>query len=804
MQRTDVTPTARASAPRRHLGRWIFASLSLLVLAGLAWGGDVAAHRVFELRDEANVARADLETARSALSATNLSQTTSASSTSASLDQACTAANNANSELATINQQVAPVQPAMTLAERLPILGPRVQAQSDTLTLGTQVASVGTILCQGLEPVSALLDKDSQGSGSTMDALRALIAARPSLLQADQQLQALQSSLNTTDTTQLDASNGNTIGTLKARLPQVEQTLSDGSALLGLIDNSTTHRYLLISQNPDELRATGGYIGSAGVLQVRNGQVQIVDYGSSRDYDTPSQYRVAPPDPFAPYLGSYWEFAGANWWPDFPTVAQQLEYFYNLSNPGQDVDGVIAVDQDALANFLQVLGPVQLPDYNETVDASDVEEKLDEHVHDYDTSEDTRKAYTAVLSQAVMQEAIQAPRSELPDLLHAAQDSLDQQHIQVWTKDQDAAALFQRNAWDGHLIQAPADYLQLSETEVATTKDSQKVSRTGTYQVDVSSPSAPTAHLALTYTNNASADTEPDGRFLPDYKTYLRVYAPQGATLVGSSGFDAPASTHVECGLAVFAGQITVTAGDSTLISLDYTLPGRVVTSSGYDLVVQQQPGVPPGSLQVEVTGANGTTADTSLDNTPGNDAHYTVNPNDATSLQSGPLPTASGDSCSEPIAQAVTLPTPVGIDVPGANISTNVVNIGIDPDGTMQVPPTPQVVGWYSMSARPGQIGNTVMAGHVDWGQNTAVFWGLKDLQPGDPILVHGSDGRTYTYLVQWNRTYDTDSAPLQDLIGGSTDTAEITLITCDGVFDHTAHEYLSRRFVRAVLAPS
>jgi LPXTG-site transpeptidase (sortase) family protein len=108
--------------------------------------------------------------------------------------------------------------------------------------------------------------------------------------------------------------------------------------------------------------------------------------------------------------------------------------------------------------------------------------------------------------------------------------------------------------------------------------------------------------------------------------------------------------------------------------------------------------------------------------------------------------------------------------------------------------------VGWYRTSARAGQPGNSVMSGHVDWGQNTAVFWGLRQLRTGDVLQVRGADGEVHAYAVEWNERFSARQAPVQRLVGGTED-AVLTLITCEGVYDRTIRDYTERRVVRARL---
>ena len=91
-------------------------------------------------------------------------------------------------------------------------------------------------------------------------------------------------------------------------------------------------------------------------------------------------------------------------------------------------------------------------------------------------------------------------------------------------------------------------------------------------------------------------------------------------------------------------------------------------------------------------------------------------------------------------------------------------------------------------------------MSGHVDWGHNAAVFWGLRNLRTGDPIQIRGADGSMHTYTVEWNRTFASKAAPVDQIVGPTRD-AVLTLITCDGVFDPRARAYADRRVVRARL---
>jgi LPXTG-site transpeptidase (sortase) family protein len=107
-----------------------------------------------------------------------------------------------------------------------------------------------------------------------------------------------------------------------------------------------------------------------------------------------------------------------------------------------------------------------------------------------------------------------------------------------------------------------------------------------------------------------------------------------------------------------------------------------------------------------------------------------------------------------------------------------------------MEEPSSPDLVAWYTLGPRPGESGNAVIAGHVDWTTRLAVFWHLRDLRPGDTIRVAGGDGVTRTFIVTRTTAYPRDQVPLIDVFGPASG-AHLNLITCAGEFDESSHRY-------------
>ena len=160
------------------------------------------------------------------------------------------------------------------------------------------------------------------------------------------------------------------------------------------------------------------------------------------------------------------------------------------------------------------------------------------------------------------------------------------------------------------------------------------------------------------------------------------------------------------------------------------------------------------------------------------------------------------GSSRQPSLARSV----PVAVRIPAIGVDSKLLRLGLNADGTVQVPSIRTSAGraaWYKYSATPGQIGSSVIEGHVDSQQGPAVFFRLGALHRGDTIDVTLADGVTAVFRVTGVREYSKTRFPAK-AIYGTTDFAALRLITCGGAFDYATGHYLSSTVVFASLASS
>lgn len=146
----------------------------------------------------------------------------------------------------------------------------------------------------------------------------------------------------------------------------------------------------------------------------------------------------------------------------------------------------------------------------------------------------------------------------------------------------------------------------------------------------------------------------------------------------------------------------------------------------------------------------------------------------------------------------------PVSVDIPAIGVHSKLLHLGVNRDGSIQVPSlktSSGVAAWYKYSATPGQIGSSVIEGHVDSYQGPAVFFRLGALRPGDAIDVRLADGITAIFRVTGVREYHKSDFPAKTIYG-ATRFAALRLITCGGDFDSGTGHYLGSTVVFASLA--
>jgi hypothetical protein len=385
------------------------------------------------------------------------------------------------------------------------------------------------------------------------------------------------------------------------------------TAALGLAGQQT---YLVLSQNSDELRPSGGYISTYGWMTVRNGRITDYSYSpttASSPNPPGAQFadQVAVPDWWIRYGQPVYAAWDGSWYADFTKTAEMAMWYYNAgNNPRSPVAGVLGIDIIGFEAILKMLGRVVVGEsvvtpenFRQMVYARSVESQADELLH---------KRFVASLYQQIFtdwQGASADPQLNAR-LLGALLEALQQKHIMLYSADDNLNAALDLLGWSG--AQTPAaggDYLMTADANLGN-KSNRSVVRQLTLDVDIQPDGSLVNRAALAYDYSARAAANDPGFNPPrlgsaDYNNLLQVFAPLGSALIDSANFNSDPRTIYTDTHTIFTTRLTVPYDSSERFQLSYRTPPLVEAFGPYQrytLVLQKQPGTLGDQVNVQVT----------------------------------------------------------------------------------------------------------------------------------------------------------------------------------------------------------
>lgn len=172
------------------------------------------------------------------------------------------------------------------------------------------------------------------------------------------------------------------------------------------------------------------------------------------------------------------------------------------------------------------------------------------------------------------------------------------------------------------------------------------------------------------------------------------------------------------------------------------------------------------------------------------------------TVVRAGPSPVSSDPTSAAARALLAPAPPPATLVIPALHVRAAVETVGTDAQGRMAAPSQPDRVAWFDQGPAPGDAGDALIDGHLDWTSGPAVFWLLGRLRAGDEVDVLRTDGSQARFQVDATSTVRYD-ARMEQLFA-RTGPPAISLITCTGSWDRQRGTYLDRLLVHATLIPA
>lgn len=313
-----------------------------------------------------------------------------------------------------------------------------------------------------------------------------------------------------------------------------------GNNLLSIFGGEGRRRYVLIFQNPHEIRATGGFIGSFATLELKDGQIVKLDIPAGGSYDVQGQLKkfVEPPVPLL-LANKRWEMQDANWFPHFPASAEKILWFYRHSY-GVTADGVIAINASVLERLLSIIGPVSDEKRAITLDSENVIPVLQKIVEEGPEKklQKPKQILSDLAPELVRSITSTKPENILP-LLSTLQEALGQKEIQAYFTDAATQETIANFGWSGSILPTSAsqDYLMVVNSNIQGQKSDAKIEQTISHQAVVSQDGTVINNIVITRKHTGERGEKLYGQRNIDY---IRTYVPEGSELLIASGFTWP------------------------------------------------------------------------------------------------------------------------------------------------------------------------------------------------------------------------------------------------------------------------
>ncbi|MEK7595284.1 MAG: NAD-dependent epimerase/dehydratase family protein [Patescibacteria group bacterium] len=391
----------------------------------------------------------------------------------------------------------------------------------------------------------------------------------------------------------------------KEELLGVMATTSE--ALPEILGITKPKKYLILFQNPTELRATGGFIGSYATLTMEKGKIKEITIDDVYNPDgllDLNQNKQPSYDPIKTYAKQeFLRIRDSNWQASFPDSAQTtLALFKEATNVS--FDGVVAIDMHLVKDLLTATGPLFLTAYNEEITSNNVYEKAQYYSEAlYTEGSQQKKAFLTVLGSKLLETLFSLRNDKLSQLAQTSYNNLEQKHILLSIPNTKASPLISERNWDGKVVETKTDYIYIVDSNVGSNKANFFVKESASYELkNAYRDGSLEANLTITYEHMGKDATWPGGI----YTDYLRVLVPAESFLHKAivksslSGKDEEKDVTKEVvvgsesGKRTFETALFVRPQEKLVVTFNYTLPSSISVGVGQDIYAlywQKQPG---------------------------------------------------------------------------------------------------------------------------------------------------------------------------------------------------------------------
>ncbi|MEX2145168.1 MAG: DUF4012 domain-containing protein [Candidatus Spechtbacterales bacterium] len=407
-----------------------------------------------------------------------------------------------------------------------------------------------------------------------------------------------------------------------------DEALSSLDVLLSFLGHQEEKVYMIAFQNSSELRATGGFMGTYGLLYLNKGSIKELNIDGIYNPDGQLSVNIIPPKPLQ-YVTPNFGTRDANWFFDFPLSAEKIMEMF-IKTGGPESDGVIGITPSIVENLLRLTGPIEMPEYGVTLDANNFLELVQQEVEqDYDRELNRPKQILTDLAPILLEKLEKSDKQI--EVLNILFEGLGYKDIMLYSKDKNVQKFLEEKNWDGGIEMARSsesvinDYLAVVFSNIGGWKTDRYMDTEVDTVTEIDDNGDIIRTVIISRRHNGGS-TPYKWYNRPNYG-YMRIYVPEGSELLSAEGFseepdyintnyakeryvidpmvaqiettlykhnESNTDIFVESEKTVFGNWMLVPAGERKFAQIKYKLPQKAnLKVMSYNLTIQKQSGLP-------------------------------------------------------------------------------------------------------------------------------------------------------------------------------------------------------------------
>lgn len=413
-----------------------------------------------------------------------------------------------------------------------------VRSGQEMLNAGEKLSEAGVYIARGVD-----LLLSNFGDKSFVEAVS---SASEDFMMAVSYLDEVEKSLNKVETGLLPEEIQSEVATLKSIVPIIRAALGSftdrSDVLLALLGATRDQQYLLLFQNNHEIRPTGGFIGSIGLVNIDRGTVEEIDIASVYDSDGQMRDYIAPPEPLRA-VTNRWYMRDANWFIDFPTSARKVMEFFEKEG-GPTVDGVIALTPEVIRELLRITGPINVPAYGVEVSYDNFWRVTQDQVsYSYDKELNRPKQFLVDLAPLLLNKLFEAEAASSVEALGGLIAMIEQKHLMVYLHNEELQNKLNDVGWSGELPREKKGLLAVNNSNIAGHKSDQFIEQEIDYRLEMMPDGSVEGVVMIRREHRGDIERsdytypEDEDPSTKDNVVYQRVLVPNGSKLLEAGGF---------------------------------------------------------------------------------------------------------------------------------------------------------------------------------------------------------------------------------------------------------------------------